>query len=152
MIPVRFPVLFVENLPTIDHRRLTGPVSLRAFPLPILLAGGGMPVGVLTSVARYDGPTVACRVTGGRFPPGTFVWAAWGKVAVAGDLLDQMTRTLFPGIDVVFDDHDEWTYVTSPTEIVMPRPTLVSVTLSTCPAWPDVYWERDPERAPQPAH
>lgn len=88
-IPVTFPVMVVEGLPTADGRYIE-PDSLthRALPIPILAQtrtpdggeghDGADVVGRIDTLTRVPGSEVIDKETGQPFPDGTFVWAGTG--------------------------------------------------------------------------
>lgn len=146
LVPVRFPVLLIEGLPTTDNRVIT-PLSVHPaeLPLPILRLSqtgtGPERVGHIEAVKLDHGPGVSRR-SGGVFPEGTFVWSATGVIDLPRDQVELMTRELVPGTDLRGDIltaelPDGQVFAT------MSAATLLGVSLVPArhSVWPDVYWE-----------
>lgn len=110
-VPVTFPVLVVEGLPTSDGRFIEpGGLTHRPLPLPILAQtqtpdggsghDGAYVIGRLDQLERVPGPDVVSRVTNEPFPAGTFVWRGSGFVDPDHDAANLVRRGYLTGNSV----------------------------------------------------
>jgi hypothetical protein len=135
----------IEGLPTVDRRIIAlGAIRLTRLPVPILLPidGYSQPVGMIYQVDRTDGPLLQRRSLTAQFPTNTSVLSGLGALDY-GDrtTVAQLTRETFPQADVA-----EVELGTIEGGVLLTGGELAGVTLGTTPAWPDVYWELDPDR------
>lgn len=167
-IPVRFPVVVIENLDTSDGRFLeAGSLTARALPLSILAQpasahGGDQPgpaqvVGRVDTLIRTPGPEVTSRRTGKHFPDGTFVWSGTGAIDANGPIADLVRKQYLRGVSVDltgmdFDVVGEAGFTGDPSnpkrQIFTHSAEIAAITLCPVPAFADAYCELADETGP----
>lgn len=93
-------------------------------------------------VLMIEGPLLQRRTLTAQFPANTSVLSGLGMLDY-GDrtTVTQLTRETFPQADVA-----EVEFGTIEGGVLLTGGELAGVTLGTTPAWPDAYWELDPDR------
>lgn len=154
-LPVRFPVVVIEGMPTSDGRLLLpGSLSPRALPLSLLACpasahGGNEPdaatvIGRIDTLTRHPGPDVVSATTGQPFPPDTFVWSGTGVIDADHPIADLVRRRYLRGVSVdltgmdveIVDDGDG-----GPGQMIAHKASIGAVTLVPLPAFGDAYVE-----------
>lgn len=115
-VPISFPVLAVEGLPTSDRRYIEpDALSHRALPIPVLAqvvnAGqgghsGAEVVGKIAEMTRQAGPEVIDKETGEPFPEGTYVWSGRGELHPDKEATDLVRRGYLTGNSIDLSDMD----------------------------------------------
>lgn len=115
-VPITFPVLAVEGLPTSDRRYIEpDALSHRALPIPVLAqvvnAGqgghsGAEVVGKIAEMTRQPGPEVVDKETGQPFPAGTYVWSGRGELHPDKEATDLVRRGYLTGNSIDLSDMD----------------------------------------------
>lgn len=165
-IPIRLPILVIENLDTSDGRFLAaGSITPRALPLSLLaqpesMHGGNEPgpagvVGRIDTLERLPGPEVTSPRTGEPFPEGTFVWSGTGTLMADArvgiyNIAELFRRGYLRGIsvDLAGMDYEVLGDDGSPIDPANPRRNVVAhsaelaaATLVCIPAFGDAYAE-----------
>lgn len=158
-IPVTFPVMVVEGLPTADGRNIApGSLTHRALPIPILAQtktpdggeghDGADVVGRIDTLTRVPGPEVTDKETGQPFPEGTFVWAGTGFIdpdAAATRLVQKRYLTGnsvdLTEVDADIADEEEG----AQPGIMITSGKIAATTLVAIPAFAQAYIQLDGE-------
>jgi hypothetical protein len=138
-IPVRFPVLLVEGLTTVDGRIIdAGGVVPGSFPLTLSTYQDGhtVPVGRIDTLNRTVG--AVRKRDGSPFPSSVAVWSGTGAVYgfTRAEVAD-MTSRLFPEADladVEVSDSEVGDFIRITAGVLM------AVVLGERPAFEDAYW------------
>ena len=152
-IPVRFPLLLIENHLTADRRMIAlGGLGVTDGSIPLLLGTDTGPelIGEVTRVVRYPGHWSG-------YDRGTRVWAGWGRVTeMSWDEVSRLSHLSFPEIDLSGDPSGAdmlvetqhlpgrwWSRKPGPEISVISQAWLRAVTLGRRPAFRQARWEVD---------
>jgi hypothetical protein len=135
-VPVQFPVLLLEEMPTGDGRIIDRhAVTAGALPLPVFV--DHTEVGRVDTLTRTVG--VTRRPDGSTFPDGVAVWSATGAIyGYTQPEVEAMTTKLFPEADLFGIGVSE-----VDGALRIGSGVLVSVHLGELPAFADACWSLD---------